>query len=417
MLNREKQILELLAFCNTSKMTPLSICDSLNILFKKIINRKHQPLTSVSLRLCGKRIFHILIIFLFSCTEKNPHGFTKGLTPVKWEGKLESSKDCGNCHKEIYKEWKTTRHRVAFTNELYKESHEREPLIWCVNCHAPMMKAGGDSLKIEDRIFTEEGISCIVCHKRGDRILTAHTPSDPKEHEYIEVKEMKRSEFCENCHQFNFPVGTGNVPHKNFKYSNQPMQNTFTEWQMSYFYGKETCQDCHMQPRDGYKTHLFQGGHNKEYLAKTFSVNLEKITNTDVKLTLTAKRIGHAFPTGDFFRTLIVKLLDKEENEIKRVVLRYEYEEVAVNRNSETLSAKRLRERNIITPPVSREDAYYIKNVSLSEPEVKNIHSYELSMSYINESNKLFSGVEDNHGKLVFKREKIKIVPGINTDE
>jgi len=338
----------------------------------------------------------------------------KGLTPVKWESNRENSKDCGSCHIEIYEEWKSTRHKVAFTNELYQESHKKEPLIWCVNCHAPLMKADGDSEKIEDRILTEEGISCIVCHKRGDKILTAHTPSNPKEHEYLEVKEMKRSEFCENCHQFNFPVGTGNVPHKNFKYSNQPMQNTFTEWQMSYFYGKETCQDCHMQPKDGYKTHLFPGGHNKDYLSKTFSLDLTKISNTNMQITIIGKRLGHAFPTGDLFRTLVVRLLDKEEREIKRIILRYEYEEIEANRNSNTLSAKHLRERNIITPPVSKEDAYYIKNISLSEADIKKIYSYEFSISYINESNNLFSDVEDNHSKLVFKKEGLNISPPMN---
>ncbi len=355
----------------------------------------------------------LLIISFFYCKESKPHVFSKGLMPIKWEGNLESSKDCGVCHKEIYAEWETTRHKVAFTNELYRESHEREPLTWCVNCHAPMMKANGDLEKIEDRVFKEEGISCIVCHKRGDKILTARIPSKPQEHKYIEVKEMRRSEFCENCHQFNFPVGTGNVPHKNFKYSAQPMQNTFTEWQMSYFYGKETCQDCHMKPKDGYKTHSFPGGHNRDYLENTFSVNLEKISNSDVKLTVTAKRLGHAFPTGDLFRTLIIKLLDKKNQEIKRIVLRYEYDEVESNRNSETLSAKRLRERNIITPPVAREDAYYIKNISLSNSDMERIDSYELSMNYINESNKLFSSVEDNTSKLVFKFQKL---PPMNTD-
>jgi hypothetical protein len=272
-----------------------------------------------------------------------------------------------------------------------------------------MVKTGGDLEKIGDRVFKEEGISCIVCHKRGDKILTARIPSKSQEHKYIEVKEMRRSEFCENCHQFNFPVGTGNVPHKNFKYSAQPMQNTFTEWQMSYFYGKETCQDCHMKPKDGYKTHRFPGGHNRDYLSKTFSINLDRISDSEVKLTVTAKRLGHSFPTGDLFRTLIIKLLDKKKQEIKRVVLRYEYDEVEVNRNSETLSAKRLRERNIITPPVAKEDAYYIKNISLSNSDMERIDSYELSMNYINESNKLFSSVEDNTSKLVFKMEKIRL--------
>jgi hypothetical protein len=352
---------------------------------------------------------YTLILFslasnVFSC-KNNSHGFTKGLMPITYININENSKDCGVCHKEIYSEWETTRHKVAFTNELYKKSHEKEPLVWCLNCHAPFLKDKGNPEKIEDRVLTDEGVSCLVCHKRGDKILTARIPQNPKEHSYIEVKEMRRSEFCENCHQFNFPVGTGNVPHKDFKFSNQPMQNTFTEWQMSYFFGKETCQDCHMKPKDGYRTHSFPGGHNADYLAKTFSLKMNRISNRETKLTIIAKQLGHAFPTGDLFRSLVVRLLDKNEKEIKRLILRYEYGEVEENRFSQTHSVKKLTERNIITPPVAKPDAYYIKNIFLSESEYKKIVKYELSMNFTNESNLLFSNLEDNTNKLVFKKE------------
>lgn len=325
--------------------------------------------------------------------------------PITYININENSKDCGVCHKEIYSEWEKTRHRVAFTNELYKKSHEKEPLIWCLNCHAPFLKAGGNPEKLEDRILKEEGISCLVCHKRGDKILTARIPQNSKEHSYIEVKEMRRSEFCENCHQFNFPVGTGNVPHKDFKFSNQPMQNTFTEWQMSYFFGKETCQDCHMKPKDGYRTHLFPGGHNADYLSNTFFLKLDRISNSEAKIIIIAKHLGHAFPTGDLFRNLVIRLLDRNEKEIKRLNLRYDYTEVEENRFSQTHSVKKLKERNIITPPVAKPDAYYIKNISLSESDCKKIVKYELSMNFTNESNLLFSNLEDNTNKLVFKKE------------
>jgi hypothetical protein len=135
---------------------------------------------------------------------------------------------------------------------------------------------------------------------------------------------------------------------------------------------------------------------------------------TDTKLIVTAKRLGHAFPTGDLFRTLVIRLLDKKGEEIKKINLRYVYTEIESNRNSQTHSAKKLIERNIITPPVSKEDAYFIKNISISNADMARIDSYELSMNYVNESNKLFSTVEDNTSKLVFKREKI--LPQMKTD-
>ena len=104
-----------------------------------------------------------------------------------------------------------------------------------------------------------------------------------------------------------------------------------------------------------------------------------------------------------YFEILVIRLLDKNEKEIKRLNLRYDYTEVEENRFSQTHSVKKLKERNIITPPVAKPDAYYIKNISLSESDYKKI-KYELSMNFTNESNLLFSNLEDNTNKLVFKR-------------
>ncbi|HMV43898.1 MAG TPA: multiheme c-type cytochrome [Leptospiraceae bacterium] len=349
-------------------------------------------------------------LFLTQCKQKNIHGFNKGLTAIEVESDIESSKQCQKCHKEIYREWETSRHKVAFTNDLYRESHRREPLVWCVNCHAPLLKSGGNLENLGDRVFIEEGVSCIVCHKRGDKILTAHVPQNPKEHSYLEVKSMKKSEFCENCHQFNFPTGTGKVPHREFKFSRQPMQNTFNEWQMSYFYGKENCQDCHMQTISDYRTHTFPGGHSKDYLERTFSLQLYKIEETEIKIILEAKRLGHAFPTGDLFRTLVIKLYDKDNLEIRKILLRYEYEEMEANKNSQTDSAKKLKSRSIITPPVLKENAYFIKNIKMEKNETDRIRFYELSMQYVNESNELFQDSNETENALPFKKETIKVL-------
>ncbi|MBK7055727.1 MAG: hypothetical protein IPH52_11880 [Leptospiraceae bacterium] len=72
-----------------------------------------------------------------------------------------------------------------------------------------------------------------------------------------------------------------------------------------------------METKTNYKTHNFPGGHNRDYLTKTFSLSLEKVSDADAKLIVTAKRLGHAFPTGDLFRTLVIRLLDKKGVEIK----------------------------------------------------------------------------------------------------
>src|SRR6185369_16156590 len=86
---------------------------------------------------------------------------------------LGDSSSCKSCHETVYKNWHVSRHRVAFTNPIYQESHARESSVWCVNCHSPMMRLGGNPQVLADRIQSEDGISCITCHVRNGKILTA----------------------------------------------------------------------------------------------------------------------------------------------------------------------------------------------------------------------------------------------------
>ncbi|MBK7055728.1 MAG: hypothetical protein IPH52_11885 [Leptospiraceae bacterium] len=84
--------------------------------------------------------------------------FLKGLTLIKLTGNQESSlRIAEHVTKESMRSG-VILDIVVSTNNLYKESHEREPLIWCVNCHAPIMKADGDpentgSTLVEEGVF------------------------------------------------------------------------------------------------------------------------------------------------------------------------------------------------------------------------------------------------------------------------
>lgn len=78
----------------------------------------------------------IILLLIVSCREESIFRFTKGIEPVfysveedsirdKSTGEiLQDSKSCKSCHKKVFENWYNSRHRVAFTNELYKESHE-----------------------------------------------------------------------------------------------------------------------------------------------------------------------------------------------------------------------------------------------------------------------------------------------------
>ncbi len=329
------------------------------------------------------QVFASLLLVLVSCQKSIDHGFSTGLEPV-WTNPrtIQTAESCKSCHTEIYSEWQTSRHRVAFTNTLYQESHAREPLQWCENCHAPLVSKGLDSSKRENRLLSEEGVSCNVCHVREGKILTKKQPPNAKAHSYVEVKEMKNSDFCANCHQFPFPVGTGAVPHNKLKFSTQLMQGTFEEWQSSSYANRENCQDCHMETKKTYRSHAFPGGHNLELLNKALSVDF-KTKGDHSFIVLRGNGIGHGFPTGDLFRTIVVRFLDNKGQEVYRQNFKYNY--VTNKEAGAGDSAKRLFSKTVLPPPTTGESSWI--EMPLPSWLPKTSAFYELRIKYISDDN------------------------------
>ena len=59
-----------------------------------------------------------------------------------------------------------------------------------------------------------------------------------------------------------------------------------------------------MPRRAGHRTHSFSSGHDAALLRKSLKVEVERAGPATVRLLLTPQKIGHAFPTGDLFRSL-----------------------------------------------------------------------------------------------------------------
>jgi hypothetical protein len=213
-----------------------------------------------------------------------------------------SASDCGVCHPTEFEEWSGSRHRSSWDNPLLATSYAREPLQWCVDCHAPLpeQKAAIIAGRLGD--LASEGINCDVCHVRGGNVLSAQPPTARglAAHPMQEEPELRRSEFCGNCHQFNFPVERRDP----VRYSSHPMQNTLSEWAASPN-GLHTCQECHM----ALGGHRMAGGHDVDLLRKTLSVRVVRDLDGWMKVRVEARGAGHRVPTGDPFRRLRVDLL------------------------------------------------------------------------------------------------------------
>ena len=86
------------------------------------------------------------------------------------------SETCGECHKDIYQQWKSSMHHFAsFNNQFYRKSIEymqsvigTQPSKWCAGCHDHAVFFNGRfDRPINEQIDTPEaqaGLGCMSCH-------------------------------------------------------------------------------------------------------------------------------------------------------------------------------------------------------------------------------------------------------------
>jgi hypothetical protein len=144
---------------------------------------------------------------------------------------------------------------------------------------------------------------CAVCH--GDRIASSGRHPSTDAHDTSVDPRFATSELCAGCHEFPFQT------HASGEQEPPPMQGTVSEWRAAG--GVGSCQSCHMPvvTRGGrrWKSHRFDGT-SKEILARSLAVDVSAVrrrADVEVTLRLRARNVGHAVPTGDRFRTLVVE--------------------------------------------------------------------------------------------------------------
>jgi len=98
------------------------------------------------------------------------------------------AEDCGQCHREIYEEWKTSYHAQAYTDPFFRAYWRKDGEVWiCLNCHTPLANQQPALIteiprsRVEkavkapnpdyDQALQQEGITCAGCHVRDGVIL------------------------------------------------------------------------------------------------------------------------------------------------------------------------------------------------------------------------------------------------------
>jgi hypothetical protein len=100
----------------------------------------------------------------------------EGLTSLKAES-------CGQCHREIYEEWKSSIHARAYEDPYFQAYWNKDKQIWvCLNCHTPLENQQPTVIKdiprgrVEKAVqapnpnydpeYQKESVTCAACHVR-----------------------------------------------------------------------------------------------------------------------------------------------------------------------------------------------------------------------------------------------------------
>lgn len=253
----------------------------------------------------------------------------EGLTSLKAE-------DCGNCHREIYEEWKLSTHALAFKDMQFQAEWEKDDIYACLNCHTPLQNQqkfivsgliNGDyknPLKKTnpkfDKALQLEGITCASCHVRNGNVIgTIGSTNAP--HKIVKDVEFLSESLCISCHN----VVDEMTPVLACSFE------TGDEWKDNWAIEKgKNCISCHMPEKQrplvtGYEersshSHAIPGSG----IPKEFGMDINGLEGLEIKadslknyyspgdqlnyaLSLKNSFAGHKVPTGDPERFFLIR--------------------------------------------------------------------------------------------------------------
>ncbi len=204
------------------------------------------------------------------------------------------SQQCGECHKDIYEQWKSSMHHFAsFNNQFYKASilHMQElsgtqGSKWCAACHDHAVFFNGRfEIPIKQQVDTPEaqnGLGCVSCHSithvgstmgnsdfeimypplhrlassKSSLVQGAEkfiTYLNPEPHRRTFMKAFMRdqsAEFCSACHKVHLdqPVNHYRWIRGFNDYDNWQASGVSGQGARSFYYPpkSQACSDCHM---------------------------------------------------------------------------------------------------------------------------------------------------------------------------
>jgi hypothetical protein len=242
------------------------------------------------------------------------------------------NRECSSCHLEIAGEWARSEHHRS-ADDVFRRALSREPLRFCEACHAPEAPTSQAAAGALGAL----GVACVTCHA-----VTEHTRAVPVERlpaRHPTVGVASGVDACRSCHEFAFPGERA---------ASELFQSTVTEHAASSYAGT-SCSGCHMPSVTGrgkaHASHAFAASRSSEAQRAAVRVVAERTGATSLRLSLSSRGVGHAYPTGDLFRRLAIRV---EARSLDFAVMARD-ERLLARHFDDALTAPRISERRVIS--------------------------------------------------------------------
>lgn len=221
--------------------------------------------------------------------------------------RLVLDEGCRRCHAGAAHEQLGSQHAGSWSSEAFQRAFTVEPRAFCQRCHAPEERATTKVGEVSPAAASL-GVGCVTCHVQPGTDAVWAAPSAPEAapaerspHPIARSGLFAGPQACAACHEFSFPDDL-------LREHPLAMQSTITEHRASAA-ADRSCADCHM-PRDadGDRSHAFAGAYDRAMLAESLAIEATRPTPTTVHVGLRPGRVGHAVPTGDLLRRLMLEV-------------------------------------------------------------------------------------------------------------
>ena len=259
-----------------------------------------------------------------------------------------SARSCGECHAEIYAEWKSSTHAHAWSDAQFQAELRKDPEVaWiCINCHTPLSNQQASLVAVAETIRTpevrpnpsydaalrDEGVTCLTCHWREQGIAAVHEDVRAP-HPTVFSPDLRSEDTCTGCHQAVARLEDTLVC----------SFNTGAEWEAAA--PGKTCSGCHMPsvqrpsaagaPARAGGRHTFPGSlipkdlpteQEAALMAADWQAGVElELTQEDrgdeppqMAAIVSNRRAGHRVPTGDPERYLELTLTAVDAEGVER---------------------------------------------------------------------------------------------------